>query len=236
MSISNPSLQNPATKFLEFNGDAGTFRYYEKKEGEEKGENISVPYPFYFIVLDQMNTIKGYSEQYNCGIYANEVKSLNNEILTVKTFKKGLNISGKYSEIKGEIAKAGGKFCKSIYAMWIKGENDFELVNLQLKGAAFSSWMDANINTDAFAVKILANKEGKKGKVVYQMPVFEKLVIGQQRKNVWDTAIKMDKQLQKFFEWRKQQGNKAQEDQQVAEKLPENDFFDVSEQEDELQF
>ena len=165
MSLSNPKISNPVTKFMEFKGDAGTFSYFDKSIGE-KGENVNISYPFYFIVLDQLNTIKGFNESLNCGIYSNEVKNLSEEILTVKTFKKGVNIVGKYNDIKGEVVKEGGKFTKSIYAMWIKSKDEVEMVNLQLKGAAFSSWFEAGINTDNFGVVIKANKEGKKGKVV----------------------------------------------------------------------
>lgn len=210
MSLSNPSLQNPATKFLEWCSQtneekgltAGTFYYFDKEEKK----NVTVKLPLYFVVLDQLSTIKGFHKQSESGIFSNEVKFLS-EPLYVRSFEKkgGFKIVGKYADIKSEIVAAGGKYTKSIYAVLIKEDGTFEIVNFQLKGASFAAFMDAKLNTDTCpGVCVKTFQELKNGANKYQSPVFEKLVIGQQRRELWQYAHAADKQLQAFIKSRKQ--------------------------------
>lgn len=219
MSLSNPNLQNPATKFLEWCSQtneekgltAGTFHYYDKNEKK----NVTISLPMYFVVLDQLATIKGYHEPSGSGIFSNEVKFIGSEILNVRSFEKkgGFKIVGKYADIKAEIVAAGGKYTKSIYAVWIKEDGTFEVVNFQLKGASFAAFMDAKINTDACpGVCVKTFQELKKGSNKYQSPIFEKLVVGQQRKELWQFAHAADKHLQAFIKSRKE----AQAEDEVA--------------------
>ena len=73
MSISNPTVSsNPASKFIEFKGDTGKWRYWDKTKGED-GENVEVKLPVYFIILDELSTIKGWNKEHKCGIYSNEI-------------------------------------------------------------------------------------------------------------------------------------------------------------------
>jgi hypothetical protein len=102
MSLSSPKLVNPAQKFIEFKGDTGQFQYFDKSLGE-KGENVVLKQPFFFIVLDELSTISGYSDKLGSGFYSNEVHSLNDEILKVKSFKGGFSTTGKYKDIKDGI-------------------------------------------------------------------------------------------------------------------------------------
>lgn len=196
MSFSQPKKENPCKKFYEFKGDTGVFKRWNK----EKEEHEELKTPSYFIVLDQLNTIKGYSDQHQCGIYSNEVHSLTNEILKVKSFKGGLSITGLYNEIKGEIASCGGKFAKSVYCMKIdeSGKNH-ELVNFQFVGAALSSWFDFNKSFSAnnHIVAITGEtEEGKKGRVTYFMPVFKRFNM---KDEYVDAATSMDKMLQQYL-------------------------------------
>ena len=102
MSLSNPTVsQNPASKYIEYKGDSGKWFYFDKTKGEN-GENVELHPPLYFIVLDELATIKGWSDQYESGIYSNEVHHIN-ETLRVKSFKGGLSIVGKYPDIKFEV-------------------------------------------------------------------------------------------------------------------------------------
>ena len=129
MSLSNPiTSQNPATRFIQFKGDSGKWSYFDKSKGEN-GENVEIKLPIYFIILDELSTIKGWSDQYQSGIYSNEIHNLG-EQLTVKTFKGGAMIKGWYQDIKNDVKALGGKYTKSIYAMLIYEDDSTELVNL----------------------------------------------------------------------------------------------------------
>ena len=49
--------------------------------------------------ITQLSTVAGFSKKDNCGVYANEVKNLSKDPLSVKT-RKGEIATGLYSEIK----------------------------------------------------------------------------------------------------------------------------------------
>ena len=122
MSLSRETIKNPATKFIEWKSSKKAFQFYDK----EAEETVEIKLPIEFVILDELSTIKGWHEETESGIYSNEVHSLQNEDLNVRSFKGGDLISGKYSEIKELIKAKGGKYTKSVYAMM--GD---ELVNFQ---------------------------------------------------------------------------------------------------------
>lgn len=203
MSLSNPRQVNPAKKFIEWSGSKGKFYYFDKERGE-KGENVYFEDTIYIVPLDELSTIKGYHDQSNSGIYSNEVKNISKDKLVVKSFKGGLITSGLYSEIKGQLE--GGKFAKSVYAAMISGNKEntsLELVNFQIHGSAFGTWIDAKINIDSGDVVSLSpsTEELKKGKTIYFAPVIKKY---KKRDDILAKCIDMDKQLQdylnKYFE------------------------------------
>lgn len=213
MSLSNPKQTNPAQKFIEFKGDKGIFQYWDKTKGEN-GENVQLTMPFYFMVLDELSTISGYSDKYESSFYSNEVHSLQDEILKVKSFKGGFAVTGLYKDIKNELIASGAKFAKSVYAMLIKGKEDYELVHFKFTGAAFSAWLDKKFSIQQFGVTVKGTVSGKKGSVKFEMPVFEKFNIKQ---NVLDAAISMDKQLQLYLKDYKAGQLEKMEQQVVAE-------------------
>jgi hypothetical protein len=200
MSFSNPRAENPCQKYIEFKGDNGTWKYWDKEEEKQ----VFIDLPIFFIVLDQLSTIKGFSDEHNCGIFSNEVKYLGKEVLKVRSFKGGISITGKYSDIKGEVKSAGGKFTKSIYALMIDKEGDnHEIVNFQLSGAAFSAWMDFKFSAQQHIVSITDEiiKE-KKGAISYYKPVFRRYNIDQKYVPI---ATQADRVLQKYFHDREEQ-------------------------------
>jgi hypothetical protein len=209
MSLSKPKLTNPCKKFIEFKGDSGIFQYWDKVA--EK--NVEIPKPFSFIVLDELSTITGFSDEYQCGIFSNEVHSLLDEPLSVRTFKGRTRIVGKYTDIKKDVAAIGGKFCKSVYAALIKSDNTLELVNFQLKGIAFKSWMDAVIDKSSFAVKVEDCGEGKKGKVEFKIPNYKQADLP---RDLLEKAVAMDKDLQVFLKEKAQ----SQEIREEVERAP----------------
>jgi hypothetical protein len=196
MSFSNQKLSNPCEKFIEFKN--GKFQYWDK----EKEKNIELKLPFYFIILDQLSTIKGFNDENQCGIYSNEIHSVADEILNVRTFKGKINIIGLYNEIKGEIKSIGGRYCKSIYALMFDKSGKAELVNFQLTGAAFSSFVDAKIKVNKYSIGVEGTEEKTKGTTIYQQPIFKKYKLPE---NHIETAIEVDKQLQEYFNQYKQE-------------------------------
>lgn len=177
MSRSNPTeiIPNPAVRFFEWNGGKGNIRYYDK----EKKENIDLELPFDFVLLDRLSTIKGWSDEAESGIYSNEVRDTRDEPFVVKAFKKLEPIaSGFYGDIKDRVKANGGKFCISCYIAFTY-ENGLALGNIQFHGSALSAWMDFESDKEhrsrlyKAGIRVVSAKQGKKGGVTFQTPVFE---------------------------------------------------------------
>lgn len=222
MSKSNPKLENPCKKFIDFKSDKGQFFFYDK----DLEQQIEIPIPFYFVVLDELATISGYNKKNDCGIYSNEVHRTTDEILRVKTFKGGESITGLYNDIKDNVKAIGGKYTKSVYALLVKGEKETELVNFKFKGAAFSAWLEKKVNSENSVVGIVDLIEEKNGNTTYQVPVFKafKLIseLNQQ-------AIDVDKELQKYLkEYKAQQPEKEIAKAEAVETIEASDKWQGS--------
>lgn len=186
--------KNPARKFLEWKSQAKSWSYYDK----EKEENVLIPHDkLTFIVLDQLNTVKGFDERAGSGIWSNEVRACGTEPFTIRN-KNGIIAEGLWKVIKGT---NGAKFTKSVYAMAKLG-GEYELVNLQLNGSALSAWFDfceeaGNLEGDiVVATKDVA--EGKKGAVTYFMPTFS-IVSRTLSDDAAKLADKLDTELQEYL-------------------------------------
>jgi hypothetical protein len=195
MSLSNPTTKNPATKFIEWSGSKGQFKYYDKTEET----NVFFETSIYIIPLDDLSCIKGYDDQNNCGYYSNEVKFLDKQKLYVKSFKGGVVADGIYKDLK---LPSGCRFTKSIYAAMITGNKEnveLELVNFQLNGSAIGSWIDAKVKVDSGEVIILkpSTVELKKGTTIYFAP---QIIRSEKREDILQRCIDMDKELQKYLD------------------------------------
>jgi hypothetical protein len=163
---------NPSEKFLKWKSNDKCFEYYDK----EAKENVKVPLPFKFLVLDEMHTISGWNDATSSGIYSNEVKYISKEVMTVKPFKGNEIARGLYKDIKEKIQAAGGHYIKSIYIML----EDGTMANIQLKGAAVQKWGEftqksrARLTDEWIVVEDAI--EGKKGAVKFYSPNFKYLV------------------------------------------------------------
>jgi hypothetical protein len=159
---------NPATKFIDWKSNDKNFSYYDK----ETKENVAIPLPFKFLVLDELHTVKGWNDATQSAIYSNEVKFISKEVMTVKPFKGNEIAKGLYKDIKEKIVSAGGHYVKSIYIML----EDGTLANLQLKGSAVQQWGEfTNKNRTRLPdewVLVKTTKDGKKGAVKFSMPEF----------------------------------------------------------------
>lgn len=201
MSISSPRAVNPVEKWLEFRSDEKTFGddkprlfYYDKEEKK----NVAIKLPAYFVILDELHSMAaGYSEDKNCGFQSTEVKTLN-EPLHVRTFRGNFSVEGTYNEIKDAAKAEGAKYTRSIYAVWNKTKDEKEIVNIRLSGAAYGVWFNFKFDQQKHVVIFTDKFEtGKKGKVEYYMPVFDKTDMTQ---NALDHAIELDRDvLQPYF-------------------------------------
>lgn len=160
--------KSPATKFLDWKSDQKVFSYYDKS----LAKNVEVGLPFKFIFLDELSTVKGWNDASSSGIFANEVKYISKEPMTVKAFKGGEIAKGLYNEIKERVKSAGGHYSKSVYIMM----EDGALANIQLKGSATQKWGEfVNANRNSITrtwVNVEKAIESKKGKVVFSVPDF----------------------------------------------------------------
>lgn len=201
MSRSNPSnsVKNPAVRWIEWNGEKGVFRYYDK-ESDLEDKNIEFS-DLTFLFLDRVGVVTGWSEAYKSGIYSNQVRSSKKESLVVSAFNKsdGPIAEGFWADIKDLVNTKGGKFTANIYAaMKIKGV--LSIVCIQFKGAALNAWSDfeknAGENIIKKAVKFSGSTEGKKGRVVFFTPNFTLIDVSPETDKA---AVELDKQLQEYL-------------------------------------
>lgn len=173
MSRSNPTADspNPTTRWFEWDGAKGVVRYYDKT----KKENIECGDKFTFILLDELASVRGWSDEHDCGIFANEVRDTRQETMFVKTYKGARIAEGFYAQIKDRIAAEGGQYVTNLYIA-VKAGDGLALASLMLKGAALGTWMEFRKANRAElydkAVQIKGSTEGKKGKVIFKMPNF----------------------------------------------------------------
>lgn len=191
MSLSNPKLINPATKRFEWAGGAGILQYYDR----EAKVSVDQPLPFRFIVLDQLNTIAGFSKSDQSSIWANEVRDLKKDELYTRT-KHGPIEAGLYENLATTV-KRGGKFAKSVYIAHELNGN-WVIGNFRAYGSALGAWFDF---TKAYSVEqglvVMTRGEQKEaGTGPFFPPAFnwQKWNDGDYR-----VAIQLDRELQTYL-------------------------------------
>lgn len=190
MSLSQERPTNPASRYLKVK--SGAIVYWDK----ESQDNIKVPTPFEFIVLDQLATVKGWSDADESGYWSNEVRRVGSDELTIRT-SKGVKESGMWKEIKGSPSVAGAKYNASIYIAH-KSKGGMSVANLALTGAALNAWIEFTQKNKVSKVKVKLSgwDDAKKGSVAYKVPVFEALEMSDEEKA---EGISLDKELQAYF-------------------------------------
>ncbi len=168
---------NPATKFLNWKSNDKNFSYYDK----ETESNVAVELPFQFLVLDELASVKGWSDSLTGQIVSNEVKFISKEVLTAKCYHKNVKgektsteiAKGFYKDIKDKVNSAGAKYHKSVYVMLADGT----LANIQMKGACVAKWGEFTQKTKSRLADewIVVEKavDGKKGAVKFTTPEFK---------------------------------------------------------------
>jgi len=198
MSRSNQTeLINPAKRFIEFAGGEGILRYFDKSLGEN-GENVVVPFPYKFFILDRVSQCTGGVDldgSYN-GFWSNAVKNLKTQKLIVRS-KRGVEVQGYYEDIKGY---TGLKFMTGLYVATPDADGTFQIEYLKLKGSSLTAWIEftkahRNIYEGAFGITGVA--ERKKGTNKYFEPVFEHYAKVSEEAET--AAQELDVQLQEYL-------------------------------------
>lgn len=204
--------KNPASKFISLSGKTGKFGYWDK----EKQATIELEYPINFLPLDILSTIKGYHGSLEKGIYSNEVHNITSEILNVRCFDHGQIATGYYSDIKDKIKNVGAKFGYSVYGMFLSKDNEPELVNFQLTGAALSSFIEYTkiLKNDIykFAISIVGVESAKKGATDYFIPTFDSKEVSKESSELAD---ELDVKLQEYLDTYKIEQKTPKENEEV---------------------
>lgn len=206
----NTEIINPAVRFFEWSGDEGLVKYYDKT----KKENVKLGLPFQFLVLDVLSTISGFSDADQSGYWSNEVRDLKSEIFTVRN-KKGKQFEGTYEQLPSANL-TGAKYAQSVYIMFKDENGEAQIGNIKMMGSSLGAWIDFRKNAKVFemAVTITGTLEGKKGKTIYQMPVF---AASEPTSNDNAIAIDLDKELQSYLKSYFAKNKEAQAEEMVAE-------------------
>ena len=201
---SEEKSNNPTKKWLSWKGGIGVWSYYDK----EKGENVKLDETIYVVPLDELSTIKGWHDASGSGIYSNEVNNLNEEELSVRSFKGGEIVKGKYSDIKGKLE--GGKFCKSVYAAMLNSKGQvIELVNLGFSGSSLGAWIEAKVNIKEGKVLVISKNPEvqKKGATTYYVPSIK---VTERRDSIIAECEGLDRELQEYLKGYKEKQEQPQ--------------------------
>lgn len=206
MSRTNPNQQgtpNPAKRFFEWKGGVGKFQYYDKDEKK----NIDLPDNFTFILLDELNCIKGYNENLKAGIYSNEVRNLSQQKLFVSYFKGDKIAEGFYNDIKDKITSksVGGKFSKSVYIAFKDENGKLQIGNIQFSGSGVDGWFafTSKHKNDIYkgAIQLTGKTAEKKGATSYFVPTFGlKEISAQADAEAELLQIELSAYLKEYFE------------------------------------
>lgn len=221
-TIDNDRPRNPAVRFIEWSGSEGKLRWWDKEAQQEH----FIELPFTFLVLDQLNTIKGYSDELGTGFFANEVRR--DGVITLRT-KHGPYKTGKWKDDLSHVP--GAKFTKSVYIAF-HDDGELKIGNLQFHGAALgglaAETIQANLKeaaqknskveafSDEFlrsvgwfgfasrfpdvtdiAVQLSGAVADKKGTNTFYRPVFREYTNISEETN--EKATELDRQLQTYF-------------------------------------
>lgn len=191
------AVKSPVTKYVTWSSNDKCFSYYDR----DKKENVSLKLPIRLIHFRDFASVKGFHDTSQSSIYSNEVSSVKNEQLIVRSFKGGELIKGLYADIKLKLKDLGGKYNMSMYAMV-----DGELVNISIGGAILQHWSDfSKDNRSKFLtnyINVDSALDLKKGSVKYSVPVFSLGATIDAK--VSASADKLDDELLEYFKKRSQ--------------------------------
>ncbi len=228
MSRSNSTemTENPTTRFFQWSGKTGKVTYWDK----ELSKDIEVKLPFMFLVLDELHTIKGFSESEEKGISSNEVRDISKDVLNVKVGKNTIE-KGLYSAIKDSIKAKGGKYAKATYIAYRDDNGKLSIGKFTFTGSSLSGgeykkgkekakiggWMDFTKTCDIYKNAVHLSLEEQvctKGANEYRVPHFE---FDKVSKETELEAAKLDVVLQTYLN-SKLKARDVEHTESVAEK------------------
>lgn len=198
MSRSNPNAANanPTTRWFEWRGADGKLQYFDKSKGDGE-ENVEVPLPFRFMVLDQLNTVSGYHKKKG-GITANEVRDIS-DTLHVRFFKGADIATGPWAAIKKDVAFEKGSFTKSCYIAFKDGD-ELKIGNIRMSGCALGPWIEfgksAGKSLEEKGVILTKGERDTSGTVDFTPPEFSIMEISEETNA---KATELDRKLQEFL-------------------------------------
>ena len=214
------SVPSPVKRYLEWAGGEGKIKFYDK----EKGENIMFASLPKFAVLAERFKITGFDDAKQKGISSTEGQNIGDELTIFvggKPHEKGI-----YQELK---INRGYNYTKSLYIV-VFGKDGPQVMNLQLRGAAFSSWMNFLASKEQYAGKdkpvlhvdglaITGAEAKKKGSTNYFEPIFEVVHLTEEEDLV---AEKLQKEVNEYLSSRgKGNQTEAANDFEEDEPVPE---------------
>ncbi len=166
-SQGSTKTRNPAQHYITFNGETGTFIYWD-------GTKSVMLETLDLVVVDIVSSISGWSDVHNARIWSPYFKSTKDTV-SIKCGNKDL-MTASYNVDKEKIKAAGGKFQSNVFALAdVNGE--FVPVVLQLAGSSLSVWstfVEENKLSRVYQslVSVTRGDQEKKGRVVYYKPRF----------------------------------------------------------------
>lgn len=155
---------SPINMYFDWKSDKeakiGTFKGWNK-ELEVEVKVI----PEEFILLETTSCVKGWDSNNNCGIFSNEIRSVRNEELIIKSFKGWEIYKGLYD--KEKVKTLDCKFNKGIIVQEWDLINEYYLAwGALLAFNEQTQWLDYQ----NYKIKFDWVEEKKKGAVVYYIP------------------------------------------------------------------
>ena len=198
----NVDITNPATRFFEWKARNGELTYFDKTLGDG-GENVPVPIPFRFLILDKVAQITGGKkighgkEKQFIGYFSNAIRNTKTEKFVVRD-KHGIVGEGLYEEVK---KITGVKFMIGLYIAFYNDKKELEIGYLKLKGSAMSAWIDftkahRNLYDGAFSVARGEADEDEDGRTYYH-PLFTHHANVSAEAD--EQAKELDRQLQEYL-------------------------------------
>lgn len=163
-------VKSPIKFWISWKGDVGKFQWWD---GEKNVQASKLE----MVYIDKRATVTGWNDECQARIYANSVKSINDEI-TVRTKNKVL-AKGQWKEIKESTNQQGGNFTVNVYALAkIDDSEELEPVCLQLDKSCLMAWTDFLEKHKLWELykgllTITRGEEQKKGKVRFFVTDFK---------------------------------------------------------------
>lgn len=228
----NNSTRNPATKYYKWSGGAkeevalpdgttatkvvGRLTYWDSdainKDGEQ-GDNIAVPLPFRFCILEQSRSITGFSPTPGTNIryYSNETVQ-NDEVLVVQRKDDSGNhevCRGTYDQIKASLPQ-GARLQINLY---IFNPDTMQIERLNLQGSSVAAFIDfSKKNKEALYTRVTtmesAGELKKNGSVEYMPPVFKSATVNYSDEEMKELT-KQDQIVVEYLKYRSEQNRLA---------------------------